>query len=55
MRNLLPPFRSILRALGDSSIGPVRDRVKYSMAIVVTHYARAFYRFFLRYDRSSPR
>ncbi|MCL1594635.1 MAG: glycosyltransferase [Actinomycetia bacterium] len=55
MRNLLPPFRSILRAIGDPTIGPLKDRLKYSVAIVVTHYARAFYRFFLRRNGSSPR
>ena len=55
LRNMIPPFRSILRACRDTSIGPIKDRLKYSAAIVVTHYARAFYRFFLRFDRSSPR
>jgi len=55
VRNLLPPIPSILRAWGNADIGPPKDRLKYSYALLVMHYVRAFYRFYLRLDRSSPR
>lgn len=40
-RRLVPPFRSVVRGLGDPSITGVPSKVRYAWAVVVVHYLRA--------------
>lgn len=55
VRDLLPPIPSMMRALGYAELGSPIDRLKYAYAILVIHYARAFFRFRLAVGARSPR
>lgn len=53
--DLLPPVRSVMRAIGDATANGNSERFKLAYAVLAIHYIRAYYKFVTRFRIESPR